>query len=99
MPTLKFLNMFFEWHDDKAELVLSKRGITLEEVASVFADFNAIQDEDIGEYGEVRYITIGMSNQGRLLAVIWTQRQETFRIITSYFPTKHQQRSYSKYAR
>ncbi len=90
--------MLFEWHDNKTELVLNKRGITLEEVASVFADFNAIQNEDIGEYNEIRYITIGMSNQGRLLVVVWTERAETFRIITAYFATKHQQRSYSQYA-
>ncbi len=95
MPILEFFGLLFEWHDPKFELVHAKRGITLEEVASVFSDFNAIQSEDSGEYGEQRFITVGLSNQARLLAVVWTERDETYRIITSYIASKQQTRSYT----
>jgi uncharacterized DUF497 family protein len=42
MPLIEYYGVLFEWHDDKAELVLKNRGLTLEEVASVFLDSYAI---------------------------------------------------------
>ena len=38
MPILDLFGMVFEWHDDKFALVHQNRGISLEEVASVFFD-------------------------------------------------------------
>lgn len=94
MPFFEFYGLLFEWHDPKFELVHAERGITLEEAASVFGDFNATQSEDDGEYGEQRFITVGMSDKGRLLGVVWTERNETYRIITTYFANKNQERRY-----
>ncbi|WP_373777860.1 BrnT family toxin [Glaesserella sp.] len=94
MPILQLFGMLFEWHDDKFELVHKKRGITLEEVASVFCDDNFLEKADFGDYDEPRTLTIGMSNQARLLVVAWTQRENTIRIITAFFPTKHQEKEY-----
>ena len=34
-----------------------------------------------------------LSNQARLLVVVWTQRENIIRIITAFFPTKSQERS------
>ena len=94
MPILELGGMVFEWHDPKYELVLNKRKITFEEAVSVFADYSAIEFEDVGDYNEQRMIIIGMSNQARLLAVVYTQRGEIFRIITAYFPSNTQVRGY-----
>lgn len=94
MPILEFGGMIFEWHNPKYELVHGKRNITFEEVVSVFADNFAIEFEDIGDYNEQRMIIIGMSNQSRLLAVVYTERGDTFRIITAYFPSNEQVRGY-----
>lgn len=91
---LEFGGMLFEWHDPKYEIVLNKRNITFEEVVSVFADYCAIEFEDIGDYNEQRTIIIGMSNQTRLLAVVYTERADVFRIITAYFPSNEQVRGY-----
>ena len=60
-----------------------------------FFDDNALDKDDFGEYDEHRTLTIGMSNQARLLIVVWTQREDTIRIITAFFPNKHQQREYT----
>lgn len=95
MPVLSLFGLIFEWHDDKFELVHKKRGITLDEVASVFFDSNSLEKEDFGAYSAQRTLMIGMSNQARLLVVVWTQRDETYRIITAFFPTKHQEREYA----
>lgn len=94
MPILELFGMIFEWHDPKYELVLTKRNITFEEVVSVFGDDFAIQIEDIGDYNEQRMIVLGMSNQARLLAVVYTERGNIIRIITAYFPSNTQMKDY-----
>jgi|GEM_PF-1101876 uncharacterized DUF497 family protein len=95
MPILEICGIIFEWHDPKYELILSKRKITFEEVVSVFSDDFAVEIEDVGDYNEQRMIVIGMSNQARLLAVVYTERANTVRIITAYFPSNEQVRGYN----
>ena len=95
MPILEICGMVFEWHDPKYELVLSKRKISFEEVVSGFSDNFAVEIEDIGDYNEQRMIVIGMSNQARLLAVVYAERANTVRIITAYFPSSEQVRGYN----
>lgn len=95
MPILDLFGMVFEWHDDKFALVHQNRGISLEEVASVFFDDYSIDKDDFGDYDEQRTLTIGMSNQARLLVVVWTQRENIIRIITAFFPTKSQEKEYA----
>ncbi|WP_202914454.1 BrnT family toxin [Streptococcus sp. S784/96/1] len=58
----------------------------LEEVASVFFDDCSIDKDDFASHDEQRTLTIGMSNQARLLVVVWTQRENMIRIITAFFP-------------
>ena len=95
MPILNLFGMIFEWHDAKFELVHQNRGISLEEVASVFFDDCSIDKDDFDDYDEQRTLTIGMGNQARLLVVVWTQRENMIRIITAFFPTKSQEREYT----
>lgn len=94
MAILDLFGLIFEWHDDKFEMVHSKRGITLEEVASVFFDDNSLEKDDFSSFDEQRTLTIGMSNQARLLVVVSTEREDTIRIITAFFPTKNQEKEY-----
>lgn len=95
MPILELFGIIFEWHDPKYELTLHKRDISFEEVISVFGDDNAIEKEDIGDYNEQRMIILGMSNQSRLLAVVYTERDDRYRIITAYFPSNQQKKEYA----
>ncbi|MDO5651484.1 MAG: BrnT family toxin [Moraxella sp.] len=94
MPTLRLFGLLFEWHDPKFELVNKERGITLDEAASVFFDDNTLEKDDFGSYDEQRTSTIGISNQSRLLVVVWTERADIIRIITAFFPTKNQEKEY-----
>lgn len=86
--------MIFEWHDDKFQQVLSGRGITFEEVCSVFFDTFSVTYDDMGDYDENRQVTIGISNQGRILTVAWVERGNTSRIITAFEATKNQVKKY-----
>ena len=92
----------FEWDPRKDTLNLRKHGVGFQEAASVFADPNqaAIYDEDHSR-GEDRWITLGLSEHGRLLVVCHTFRQSAkeevaIRIFSSRKATKKETREYAK---
>lgn len=89
MPIFEFLGLVFEWHDPKFELVNNNRGYELEEIASIFDDdYSVIIDDISGDYGEQRLLTTGISNQFRLITVVWVECGNTIRIITAFSPSK-----------
>ena len=60
----------FEWDPEKAKLNLKKHGIAFPEAATVFADtFSTTFPDPDHSVGEKRYITVGMSELGKVLIV------------------------------
>lgn len=98
MPTVEQIIDFVvvEWDSDKYTLNFNEHGITFEEALSVILyDDNSFTNEDYREYEtEQRYITIGFSNQGRLLYVVWTLREVRYRIISARKANKHEEKGY-----
>ena len=95
MPIFEYLGILFEWHDPKFERVNNERGYTIEKIASIFDDDYSVTIDDIsGVYGEQRLLTTGISNQFRLITVVWVERGNTVRIITAFSPSKDQKRRY-----
>lgn len=74
----------FEWDDAKAKLVIKELKVTFEECCTAILDENSITQQDYRDYDEERFITVGMSNQGRILMVIWTPRGDNIRLITGF---------------
>jgi uncharacterized DUF497 family protein len=96
------VNYNFEWDPTKARDNLDKHGVAFEEAATVFKDSKAISifDPDHSET-EDRWVTMGISEKGRLLLVIHTFRKEseeavTIRIISGRKATKHETVSYGE---
>ena len=57
----------------------------------------AIVEEDKREnYGEQRFVSVGMSKQNRILQVVWTQRETKIRLISAFKSDKKQRKSYEK---
>ena len=85
----------FEWNSIKAAANARKHGVTFEEAATVFGDPLAISfdDPDHSE-GEHRLLTFGLSQQGRLLAVIHTERARRLRIISARKATRRERSIY-----
>ncbi len=84
----------FQWDDVKAARNYAKHGVRFEAARAVFNDPFAIEEIDSREnYGEERFILIGMAG-GRLLAVVYTLRGETIRIITARGAEPYEQREY-----
>ncbi|MBE9031955.1 BrnT family toxin [filamentous cyanobacterium LEGE 11480] len=88
----------FEWDLEKAGRNIDKHGIAFEEAATLFAiDPNSITLLDPrGDFGEERYIEIGFSDRGRLLVVVYTERNECIRIISARRPTPQEARHYDQ---
>lgn len=84
----------FEWDDDKAASNFAKHGVGFEDARSVFRDPFAIELlDDRKDYGEERYILIGMSVDG-ILVVVYTERNERNRIISVRKAEPNEQRYY-----
>lgn len=76
--------MQFEWNADKARCNLRKHGVSFEEAATIFYDALSATGEDPDHsLGERRFITIGVSSSGRLLAVAHADRADVVRIISA----------------
>ena len=76
--------MQFEWDAAKAGTNLRKHGVSFEEASTVFYDDLAATGEDPDHSsGEHRFITFGVSSQGRLLVVAHTDRNDVVRIISA----------------
>ena len=85
----------FEWDDEKAGGNLDKHGVSFEEGATIFNDplISTIPDPDHSE-DEERFISIGVSVQGRLLASIHTERAERIRLISCRKATNAERKFY-----
>ncbi len=88
-------NSEFEWDDEKAEDNANKHGVSFEEGATIFNDpmVATVFDPDHSKREE-RYISIGVSAQGRLLVVVHTERGERIRLISCRKATNIERKTY-----
>lgn len=85
----------FEWDAEKAAANLRKHGVTFDEASTAFIDpLSATIDDPDHSAGEPRYVLFGMSERGRLLAVMHTERDPVIRIISARKATRAEQREY-----
>ena len=76
-----------EWDDNKAEINFKKHKIRFEIAARVFLDKNRYDDYDeLHSDDEDRIKTVG--RVGKILAVIYTERGEKYRLISARYATK-----------
>lgn len=85
----------FEWDDQKAAANLRKHGVSFDEAVSVFADGLALTFADTDHFeSEDRSRTYGISNKGRLLVVVHTERRNNVRIINARKATRYEKGIY-----
>ena len=87
--------MEFEWDDGKAEINLTKHGVSFTEASTVFGDPLAVTffDPDHSD-DEDRFLTIGLSLENRVLILSHTDRGEKIRIISARVATKAERKGY-----
>lgn len=87
----------FQWNTAKATSNLKKHGVAFEEATTAFLDFFSITVNDpVHSNEEDRFITIGYSDQGRLLIVVHVDRNDKIRIISARLATSSERRSYEQ---
>jgi uncharacterized protein len=90
----------FEWDEEKANLNYKKHKVDFEEATTVFLDpFSmTIPDPEHSEF-EARYIDLGLSDKGRLLTVVYTERGLNIRIISCRKASNSERKFYEKEGR
>ncbi len=87
----------FEWEPKKAEANAAKHGVSFEEASTVFRDLlGRIVDDPRHSLGELRYVLLGVSDRQRLLAVMFTEHEETIRIISARRATRRERKGYEE---
>jgi uncharacterized protein len=85
----------FEWDPAKETSNRLKHGVDFE-TASVIWDGPVIEKRDARrDYGEARVIALGMVER-RILAVVYTWRHETRRIISARKATRRERQNYEE---
>lgn len=91
------MNLHFEWDPVKARLNAKKHDVDFVEAATVFADDLSLTYPDPDHsLSEERYITFGVSTNGRCLAVAHTDRDDRIRIISAREMTRGERRYYEE---
>jgi uncharacterized protein len=85
--------MEFEWDEAKRLSNLDKHGIDFLNVEEVFDSDIVTVEDDRYDYGERRFVTFGLL-QGRVVAVVYTDRGDTMRLISVRKATKYERGTY-----
>jgi hypothetical protein len=87
----------FEWDEKKDRINQRKHGVSFEEAKTVFNDPLAItiDDPDHSET-EFRFIDLGVSSDGRVLVVSYTERSGRLRLISSREATAAEREMYEE---
>jgi len=91
------MGLLFEWDADKAASNLRKHRVSFDEARTVLSDPREMTmfDEDHSE-DEDRYISMGLSGQGRVVVVSYTERDDRIRIISARVANKRERAQYEK---
>ncbi|MGA2071967.1 MAG: BrnT family toxin [Terriglobia bacterium] len=87
--------MRYEWNEAKRRSNIQKHGIDFIGIESLFAGTRVTILDDRFDYGEHRFITLGLL-RGRVVAVAHTEISEVIRIISVRKATKNEEASYFK---
>jgi uncharacterized DUF497 family protein len=93
------MELNFEWDEAKAKQNIEKHpGISFDEAKTVFNDEYSITiDDPDHSINEHRYIDIGYSAKGRILVVVYTERNGNIRIISARKATLSERKQYEEY--
>jgi uncharacterized DUF497 family protein len=83
----------FDWDEDKRLINAQNHAIDFEDATAIFDGDTVTVEDDRFDYGEQRFITLGLL-EGRVIAVVHTERGAITRIISARKATKYEQITY-----
>jgi uncharacterized DUF497 family protein len=92
------MGLTFEWDERKDAVNSTKHGVRFEEASTVFGDRLSLTIPDPAHSGkdEKRYVTMGLSLNGRLIIVVHSDRNDAIRIISARPATKRERSVYEE---
>jgi uncharacterized DUF497 family protein len=85
------------WDSPKARTNVRDHEVTFAEAATVLDDDFALTREDPDADDELRFVTLGMSDVGNLLVVVYTYREpDTVRLISAWKANRRQRILYEE---
>lgn len=89
--------MRFEWGPAKARANLRAHGVGFAEAVTVLDDDFALTRDDPDADDEPRFVTLGLSDVGNLLVVVYTYREpDVLRVISAWKANRRQKVLYEK---
>ncbi len=85
--------MKIEFDRAKRGATLTHRGLDMARADEVFAGNTITVEDDRMEYGEKRFITVGLLEE-RMIVLVWTPRGEARRIISMRKANAREQKTY-----
>ena len=87
-------NMRFTWHEEKRKSNLNKHGLDFAQAHKVFDGVTFTFEDNRFDYGEQRFISIGLLND--VVIIVHTETTEEMRIISMRRANKNEQKLYFK---
>jgi len=87
--------MTYEWDEAKNRANFAKHGLRFEDAERVFSEPCVTFEDDRFDYGEVRFITLGML-AARLVVIAHAPREGASRIISMRKGNRREQEIYQK---
>jgi uncharacterized DUF497 family protein len=85
--------MNFEWDEQKRITNARKHGIDFRDAIEIFAGDTVMMEDDRFDYGERRFVSLGLL-RGRVIAVVHTEHGGVTHIISARKATRYEQRIY-----
>lgn len=85
--------MRFQWDEAKPRVNIRKHSIDFLDIPAVFEGNLVTVLDDRFDYGETRYLTLGVL-KGRLVAIAHTESNDVIRIISARKATRNEEKSY-----
>ncbi len=73
--------MHYTWHEPKRQSTLARRGLDFAHAEQVFAGPTFTFEDDRIDYGEERWVTLGML-RGKVVVIVHTETEDEIRVIS-----------------
>lgn len=83
------------WDESKNRLNVEKHALELADALEVLSAPHLVREDRRKDYGEPRFIAVGYLRE-RMVVVVYTMRQSTYRIISMRKANAREQKAYKK---
>ncbi len=88
------ISMDINWHETKRQINLKKHGLDFSQARKVFAGATFTFEDNRFDYGEQRFVTIGLLDD--VVVIVHTESSTQIRIISMRRASKNEQELYFK---